>query len=86
MPTLPLGSETHSLLVLGQEWKQAAEGLMLWMEEKWSRVAEDSSQARSNILQKLKWHRITKRELLASQRYMEDLQQVRMLESKCMAL
>lgn len=53
---------------------------MLWMEEKWPRVADERSQAGSNILQKLKWHKITKSELLASHRYMEDLQQVRMLD------
>ncbi|GAB1286757.1 Spectrin beta, non-erythrocytic 5 [Apodemus speciosus] len=58
-----------------QEWKQAAEGLLLWMEEKWSRVADEHSQACSSILQKLKWHKITKSELLASRRYLEDLQQ-----------
>ncbi|XP_029391606.1 LOW QUALITY PROTEIN: spectrin beta chain, non-erythrocytic 5 [Mus pahari] len=58
-----------------QEWKQAAEGLMLWMEEKWPRVADECSQAGSNILQKLKWHKITKSELLTSQRYMQELQQ-----------
>lgn len=77
MSALTLGSEPHSLLVLGQEWKQAAEGLMLWMEEKWPRVADERSQAGSNILQDTKWHEITKSELLASHRYMEDLQQVR---------
>ncbi|XP_028622676.1 spectrin beta chain, non-erythrocytic 5 [Grammomys surdaster] len=58
-----------------QEWKQAADGLMQWMEEKWPRVADERSQACSNILQKLKWHKIIKSELLASYRYMEDLQQ-----------
>ncbi|XP_076785650.1 spectrin beta chain, non-erythrocytic 5 isoform X3 [Arvicanthis niloticus] len=58
-----------------QEWKQAAEGLMLWIEEKCSRLADERSQACSNILQKLKWHEIIKSELLASHRYMEDLQQ-----------
>ncbi|XP_038962424.1 spectrin beta chain, non-erythrocytic 5 isoform X3 [Rattus norvegicus] len=55
-----------------QEWKQAAEGLMLWMEEKWPRVADEGPQTGSNILQ---WHKITKSELLASHKYMEDLQQ-----------
>lgn len=80
MPTLSLASETHSLLVLRQEWKQAAEGLLLWMKEKWSRVADEHSQACSSIPQKLKWHKITKSELLASHRYLEDLQQVRMLD------
>lgn len=75
MPALTLGSELYSLLVLGQEWKQAAEGLMLWMEEKWPRVADEGPQTGSNTLQ---WHKITKSELLASHRYMEDLQQVRM--------
>lgn len=59
---------------------------MLWMEEKCSRLADERSQACSNILQKLKWHEIIKSELLASHRYMEDLQQVRMLDSMCMAL
>lgn len=53
---------------------------MLWMEEKWPRVADERSQAGSNILQKLKWRKITKSELLASRRYMEELQQVRMLD------
>lgn len=59
---------------------------MQWMEEKWPRVADERSQACSNILQKLKWHKIVKSELLSSHRYVEDLQQVRMLDSRCMAL
>lgn len=85
MPTLTLASETHSLLALRQEWKQAAEGLLLWMEEKWSRVAGDHSQACSSLLQKLRWHKTTQRELLASRGFLEDLQQVRML-GRCEAL
>lgn len=80
MPPLTLGPETHCLLVLGQEWKQTVAQLMLWMQEKWSMVADEPSQACCNVLQKLKWHKITKRELLATRGYMEDLRQVRMLD------
>lgn len=86
MPLLTLGSVTHSLLVLGQEWKQAVAELMLWMEEKWPRVAGEPSQPHSDILQKLKWRKITESELLASHGSVEDLQQVRMLARRCRAL
>ncbi|XP_040602017.1 LOW QUALITY PROTEIN: spectrin beta chain, non-erythrocytic 5 [Mesocricetus auratus] len=58
-----------------QEWKQTVAQLMLWMQEKWSMVADEPSQACCNVLQKLKWHKITKRELLATRGYMEDLRQ-----------
>ncbi|XP_060228154.1 spectrin beta chain, non-erythrocytic 5 [Meriones unguiculatus] len=58
-----------------QEWKQAVAELMLWMEEKWPRVADEPSQTHSDILQKLKWHKRTENELLATRGYMEDLRQ-----------
>ncbi|ERE70802.1 spectrin beta chain, brain 4-like protein [Cricetulus griseus] len=58
-----------------QEWKQAVAELMVCMQEKWPTVAGEPSQACCNILQKLKWHKITKSELLATHGYMEDLQQ-----------
>lgn len=80
VPSLPLDPETHHLLVLGQEWKQAVAELMLWMQGKWATVAGEPSQACSNILKKPKWLEMTKRELLATRGYMQDLQQVRMLE------
>nr|XP_048315627.1 spectrin beta chain, non-erythrocytic 5 [Myodes glareolus] len=57
------------------EWKQAVAELMLWMEEKWSMVADEPSQACSSIRQRLKWHEIAKSELLATRGYMDDLQQ-----------
>lgn len=86
MPPLTLGPETLCPLVLQQEWKQAVAELMLWMEEKWPMVADEPSQACSSIRQKLKWQEIAERELLATRGYMEDLQQVRILDSRCRAL
>lgn len=82
---LTLGPETHCLLILRQEWKQAVAELMVCMQEKWPTVAGEPSQACCNILQKLKWHKITKSELLATHGYMEDLQQVRRLDRRCRA-
>ncbi|XP_036040911.1 spectrin beta chain, non-erythrocytic 5 [Onychomys torridus] len=58
-----------------QEWKQAVAELMLWMQEKWPTVADEPSQAYSNILEKLKRLEMTKSELLATHGYMQDLQQ-----------
>ncbi|KAL1785833.1 spectrin beta chain, non-erythrocytic 5 [Sigmodon hispidus] len=58
-----------------QEWKQTVAELVLWMEEKWPTVADEPFQACSEILQTLKWHKITKSEILASRGYMEDIQQ-----------
>lgn len=86
MPPLTLGPETLCPLVLRQEWKQAVAELMLWMEEKWPMVADEPSEACSSIRQKLKWHERAKSELLATRGYMEDLQQVRILDSRCRAL
>ena len=59
---------------------------MLWMEEKWPMVADEPSKACNSIRQKLKRHERAKSELLATRGYMEDLQQVRILDSRCPAL
>lgn len=81
----PLAHETHFLLVLGQEWQQDVAGLVLWIEEKGLRAAEEPSRKPSDILQQAAWHEATKRELLASSGHVEGLQQVGVLDRGCRA-
>ncbi|XP_034850492.1 spectrin beta chain, non-erythrocytic 5 [Mirounga leonina] len=70
------GGGTHSLLVLGQKWKQDVAELVLWIEEKGLRAADEPSREPSNILQQLKRHEAAERELLATCGHVEGLQQV----------
>lgn len=70
------GHETHSLLVLGQKWKQDVAELVLWIEEKGLRAADEPSREPSNILQQLKRHKAAERELLATYGHVEGLRQV----------
>ncbi|XP_032199248.1 spectrin beta chain, non-erythrocytic 5 isoform X4 [Mustela erminea] len=58
-----------------QEWQQDVAGLVLWIEEKGLRAAEEPSREPSDILQQAAWHEATKRELLASSGHVEGLQQ-----------
>uniref|UniRef100_G3TAJ4 Calponin-homology (CH) domain-containing protein n=1 Tax=Loxodonta africana TaxID=9785 RepID=G3TAJ4_LOXAF len=58
-----------------QEWKQGVAELMLWMEEKELMAADEPAPEPRNILRKLRWHEAAERELLATHRHLEDLQQ-----------
>lgn len=70
------GHETPSLLVLGQKWKQDVAELVLWIQEKGLRAADEPSWEPGNILQQLKRLQAAERELLATCGHMEGLQQV----------
>uniref|UniRef100_A0A8C7EU33 Spectrin beta, non-erythrocytic 5 n=1 Tax=Neovison vison TaxID=452646 RepID=A0A8C7EU33_NEOVI len=59
-----------------QEWQQDVAGLVLWIEEKGLRAAEEPCREPSDILQQAAWHEAAKRELLASSGHVEGLQQV----------
>lgn len=68
--------ETPSLLVLGQKWKQDVAELVLWIEEKGLRAADEPSWEPGNILQQLRRLQAAERELLAACGHVEGLQQV----------
>ncbi|KAM9202881.1 spectrin beta chain, non-erythrocytic 5 [Dugong dugon] len=59
-----------------QEWRQDVAELTLLMKEKELIAADEPSQEPRNILRKLRWHEAAERELLATHRRVEDLQQV----------
>ncbi|XP_032273432.1 spectrin beta chain, non-erythrocytic 5 [Phoca vitulina] len=59
-----------------QKWKQDVAELVLWIEEKGLRAADEPSREPSNILQQLKRHKAAERELLATYGHVEGLRQV----------
>ncbi|XP_073733567.1 spectrin beta chain, non-erythrocytic 5 [Callorhinus ursinus] len=59
-----------------QKWKEDVAELVLWIEEKGLRAADEPSWEPSNILQQLKRHKAAERELLATHGHVEGLQQV----------
>ncbi|KAM9646114.1 spectrin beta chain, non-erythrocytic 5 [Trichechus inunguis] len=59
-----------------QEWRQDVAELTLWIKEKELIAADEPSREPRSILRKLRWHEAAERELLATHRRVEDLQQV----------
>nr|XP_055172581.1 spectrin beta chain, non-erythrocytic 5 [Nyctereutes procyonoides] len=59
-----------------QKWKQDVAELVLWIEEKGQRAADEPSREPSKVLQQLRQHEAAERELLATLGHVEGLQQV----------
>ncbi|XP_035564644.1 spectrin beta chain, non-erythrocytic 5 [Canis lupus dingo] len=59
-----------------QKWKQDVAELVLWIEEKGRRAADEPSREPSKVLQQLRQHEAAERELLANLGHVEGLQQV----------